>query len=403
MTQPAATQSTFPVSDVDPFSMEYLLDPYPFHEQLREAGPVVWLSKWNCWGTGRHKEMNEVLADPRTFCSGAGVGMANFNNDKPWRQPSMLLEADPPAHTMRRAVVGKVLSAGNLRRLRADFEVAAAALVERILEKKQVDAVSEVAEPYILKVFPDAVGIGQSGRENLIPYGTMVFNALGPENDRFHESMRGIKEVSDWIMANCRRENLRPGGLGLEVYAAADSGEVTQEEAPILVRSFLSAGIDTTANAIGNALWCFAKHPDQWKKLHANPALARPAFEEVLRYESPFQSYFRTTTQDTSIAGTAIPVNQKFFMSVGAANRDPRRWEHPNTFDIERQTTGHMGFGGGIHGCIGQMIARLESEVLLTAMARRISAIEVSGPTTPRLNNVLRGFDTLPVTLHAAH
>lgn len=102
MTQTAVKQSTFPVSDVDPFSTEYLLDPYPFHEQLREAGPVVWLNKWNCWSTGRHKEMNEVLADPRTFCSGAGVGIANFNNEKPWRQPSMLLEADPPA---RKSVV----------------------------------------------------------------------------------------------------------------------------------------------------------------------------------------------------------------------------------------------------------------------------------------------------------
>ena len=401
MTQTAVPQSTFPVSDIDPFSKEYLIDPYPFHEQLREAGPVVWMSKWNCWGTGRYKEMNEVLADPKTFCSGAGVGLANFNDKKPWRPPSMLLEADPPAHTMRRAVVAKVLSAGNLRRLRADFEVEAAALVERLLEKKQVDAVAEIAEPYILKVFPDSVGIGESGRENLIPYGAMVFNALGPENEIFHESMRGMKEVSEWIMSSFRRENLRPGGLGQEVYAAADAGQVTLEEAPILVRSFLSAGVDTTVNAIGNALWCFANHPDQWQIFRANLSLARQMFEEVLRFESPFQSYFRTSTQDTSIAGTAIANNQKFFMSVGAANRDPRRWEDANSFNIERQTTGHMGFGGGIHGCIGQMIARLEIEVLLTAMARRISAIEISGPTTPRLNNVLRGFETLPVTLSA--
>ena len=397
------TQSDASTSDIDPFSTEYLLDPYPFHEQLREAGPVVWLSKWNCWGTGRHKEMNEVLADPKTFCSGAGVGLANFNNEKPWRQPSMLLEADAPEHTMRRAVVGKVLSTGNLRRLRADFEVAAAALVERLMEKRAVDAVAEVAEPYILKVFPDAVGIGQEGRENLIPYGAMVFNALGPQNELFQESMVGIKEVSDWVMKNFLRENLRPGGLGLEVYEAADAGQVTLDEAPILVRSFLSAGVDTTVNAIGNALWCFANHPEQWQKLRANPALSRSAFEEVLRFEAPFQSYFRTTTKDTSLAGTAIPGNPKFFMSVGAANRDPRRWDQPGTFNIERQTTGHMGFGGGIHGCVGQMIARLEVEVLLTAMASRIARIEVSGPTTPRLNNVLRGFDTLPLTLYPAH
>ena len=397
------TQSAVPTSDIDPFSKEYLLDPYPFHEQLREAGPVVWLSKWNCWGTGRHKEMNEVLADPKTFCSGAGVGLANFNIEKPWRQPSMLLEADAPEHTMRRAVVGKVLSTGNLRRLRADFEAAAAALVERLLEKREVDAVAEIAEPYILKVFPDAVGISQEGRENLIPYGAMVFNALGPQNELFQESMVGITEVSDWVTKNFLRENLRPGGLGLEVYAAADAGQVTLEEAPILVRSFLSAGVDTTVNAIGNALWCFAKSPEQWQKLRDNPALVRQAFEEVLRFEAPFQSYFRTTTKDAAIAGVAIPANQKFFLSVGAANRDPRRWDKPESFNVERQTTGHMGFGGGIHGCVGQMIARLEIEVLLTAMASRISRIEVSGPSTPKLNNVLRGFATLPVTLYAAH
>jgi cytochrome P450 len=402
MTHTVVEQSTYPVSDVDPFSREYLVDPYPFHEQLREAGPMVWLHKWNCWGTGRYKEMNEILADPQTFCSGAGVGIANFNDEKPWRPPSLLLEADPPAHTKRRAVVGKVLSAGNLRRLRADFEVEAQALVERILEKKQVDAVREIAEPYILKVFPDAVGLDENGRENLLAYGAMVFNSFGPQNDVLRESMCGIETVRDWIMASYSREKLRPGGLGQQVYEAADSGEVTLEEAPILVRSFLSAGVDTTVNAIGNAIWCLATHPDQWKKLHANPALAPSAFVEVVRFESPFQSYFRTSTRDTSIAGVPIAGNQKVFMSVGAANRDPRRWERPNTFDIERQNAGHMGFGAGIHGCIGQMIARLETEVLFTAMARRISAIEVTGPTTPRLNNVLRGFETLPVTLHAA-
>lgn len=154
MTLAAAEASTFPVSDVDPFSREYLLDPYPLHEQLREAGAVVWLRKWNCWGTGRHKEMNEILADPKTFCSSAGVGITNYNDTKPWRAPSLLLEADPPDHTRRRAVVGRVLSSGNLRRLRGDFEAAAEALMERLLKAKEVEAIRDIAESYILKVFP---------------------------------------------------------------------------------------------------------------------------------------------------------------------------------------------------------------------------------------------------------
>ena len=393
---------THPVSDVDPFSREYLVDPYPFHEQLRQAGPVVWLSKWSCWGTGRHKEMNEILADPKTFNSAAGVGIANFNNEKPWRPPSLLLEADPPAHTKRRAVVGKVLSPANLRRLRADFEREAAALVGRILERGRVDGVRDIAEPYILKVFPDSVGLDENGRENLLAYGAMVFNAFGPENEILQASMRNVEPVREWITTRYSRENLRPGGLGQQVYDAADAGEVTLEEAPILVRSFLSAGIDTTVNGVGNSLWCLATHPQQWAKLHANPALARSAFEEVVRFESPFQSYFRTTTRDIEVAGVAMANNQKVFLSVGSANRDPLRWTNPDTFDIERQNVGHMGFGGGIHGCIGQMIARLETEVLLTEMARRIAVIELAGTTTPRLNNTLRGFDTLPIAVRAA-
>ncbi len=390
-----------PVSDLDPFANENLLDPWPFYERLREAGPVVWLSKWECWATARHKEMNEFLADPKTFCSSAGIGLTNFNNAKPWRPPSLLLEADPPDHTRRRAVVSRVLSAGNLKRVRADFEREAELMMDELAQRKDVDGVKDIAERFILKVFPDAVGIGPEGRENLLPYGNMVFNAFGPENEVLRQAMRDSAAVSAWIMSQCQREALRPGGLGREVYDAVDSGEITQDEAPILVRSFLSAGLDTTVNSIGLALSCFARFPDQWTRLRANPSLVRAAFIEVLRLESPFQTYFRTSTQPAVIGGANIDRNQKIMLSVSGANRDPRRWKNADVLDIERQNTGQMGFGGGIHGCIGQMIARLETEVLFTAMVKRFSAIEIIGQPTPRVNNVLRGFNSLPIRLHS--
>jgi cytochrome P450 len=398
----AAHQSFTPASDLDPFSDAAMRDPFPLHEQLREAGPIVWLNKWDCWATGRHKEINEILANPTVFSSAAGVGLANFNNGKPWRPPSMLLEADAPEHTPRRAVVARVLSAPNLKKLRADFEVAAEQLMKELLDKKEVDGVTDIAERFILKVFPDAVGLGPEGRENLIPYGSMVFNSFGPDNEIRRQSMDNSSAVAAWIMENCQRENLRPGGLGSEVFDAADRGEITLAEAPILVRSFLSAGIDTTVNGIGLALSCFARFPDQWTKICAKPSLVRAAFLEVLRLESPFHIYFRTTTQDTEVSGVPIEHNQKVLVSVGAANRDPRRWTNADVLDIERQNNGHMGFGAGIHGCIGQMIARLETEVLFTALARNFSAIEIIGQPIPRLNNVLRGLNHLPLRLHAA-
>src|SRR5207245_3443651 len=127
---------------------------------------------------------------------------------------------------------------------------------------------------------------------------------------------------------------LRPGGLGHLIYQAADAGEITQEQAPMLVRSFLSAGVDTTINGIANVLLTLARHPGEYAKLHANPALARQAFEEGLRYESIVQTIFRTTSRPTEIAGVPIAEDRKVLTLLGSANRDPRKWSGPHRFDV---------------------------------------------------------------------
>jgi cytochrome P450 len=203
-------------------------------------------------------------------------------------------------------------------------------------------------------------------------------------------------------MERCQRERLRPGGFGDQIYQAADAGEITHEQAPLLVRSFLSAGVDTTINGIGNALFALAQHPEEYAKLHANPALARPAFEEALRWESTAQTFFRTTGRDTTIAGLPVKENTKVLCMLASANRDPRKWPDPARYDIERRPSGHVALGSGIHGCVGQAVARLEGEVVLTALARRAKRIELVGAPTRRLNNTLRALETLPLRLVAA-
>jgi cytochrome P450 len=195
---------------------------------------------------------------------------------------------------------------------------------------------------------------------------------------------------------------LRPGGFGDQIYQAADKGEITLEQAPMLVRSFLSAGVDTTINGLGNALFSLAHHPHEYAKLHADPSLARPAFEEALRWESTAQTFYRTAVKDTEIAGVRVQENTKVLCFLAAANRDPRKWPEPNRFNIERRPSGHMAFGSGIHGCVGQAIARLEGEAVLSALARRVKRIEVTGPHSRRLNNTLRALKTLPLRLVAA-
>jgi hypothetical protein len=388
-----------PVSAIDPFSHEFLRDPYPHHEALREAGPVVWLEQYGIWTMARHQEVRDALTDWQTYCSSAGVGLSDFRKEPPWRPPSIILEADPPLHTRTRAVLTRILSPAAIKILRDMFEREAELLVARLVEQCEFDGVADLAEAYPLKVFPDAVGISEQGRENLLPYGSMVFNSFGPRNDLSDRAMANAGPVRDWIMSKCSRAALAPGGLGMQIFEAVDSGELSEPEAGMLVRSFLSAGIDTTVYGLGNALYCFASHPEQWSILRENPNLIRGAFEEVLRFEAPVQTFFRTTAKTVDVASVRLGDGEKVLLFLAAANRDPRRWDKPDVFDVRRRATGHMTFGTGIHGCVGQAVARLESEAIFGALAKRVASFELTGEPTRRLNNTLRGLDTLPLRI----
>jgi len=390
------------VASVDPFSHAFLENPYPHHEALREAGPVVWLEHYGIWAMARHQEVRDTLTDWQSYCSGAGVGLSDFRKETPWRPPSIILEADPPLHTRTRAVLTRILSPVAINVLRERLVLEAEALVDRLLGKREFDGIADLAEAYPLKVFPDSVGIAEVGRETLLAYGSMVFNGFGPRNDLFEKAMANAGTVRDWIMSKCSRAALAPDGLGMQIFQAVDAGELNEAEAGMLVRSFLSAGVDTTVYGLGNALYCFAKYPEQWTILRENPSLIRLAFEEVLRFEAPVQTFFRTTTRDVEVSGIHLGEGEKVLLFLAAANRDPRRWERPDQFDVKRRATGHMTFGTGIHGCVGQAVARLEAEAVFGALAKRVASFELAGEPQRRLNNTLRGLDTLPLRAIAA-
>jgi cytochrome P450 len=404
MTTNAAPHSKIADINPDPYAHEVLVDPHPYYAQLREAGAVVWLSSWKIWAMPRYREVHDSLNDWKTFTSARGVGHDDFTKQKPWRPPSLILEADPPLHTRTRGVLTRILSPVAMRRLRETFQHEANILVDGLVERGTFDAVTDLAEVYPLKVFPDSMGLSESGRENLLPYGSMVFNGFGPRNDLFHAAIDGGERVRSWIMSKCSRQELAPGGFGSQIFDAVGTGELSEDEAGMLCRTFLSAGVDTTVGAIALAMLCFSRFPDQWQVLRQRPDLVRGAFEEVLRYEAPFFQYFRATTRPVTVAGTDIEEGQKVLLIVGSANRDPRQWDDPDRFDITRKATGHMAFSAGIHGCVGQMLARLEGECILNAFLQRIDTIEPAGEPVPRLNNTMRLFNSIPIRVgRAAH
>ena len=246
------------------------------------------------------------------------------------------------------------------------------------------------------------MGMPRANRHFLLPYGNMAFNAFGPRNAFFAAAFAGAEPVLAWIERQMQRDAFAPGSFGAAIHAAADSGELTAEEAPIVARSLLTAGVDTTVSGLGAAIYCLARFPDQFARLRADPSLARAAFEEAVRYETPVQTFFRTTSRPVEIGGVRLGEGEKVLMLLGAANRDPRRWPRPDAYDIGRSTAGHVGFGSGIHQCVGQLLARLEGECVLAALARRVAAIEITGPPRRRCNNTLRALARLPVSLRPA-
>lgn len=393
------TMAPAAVSQIDPFSDDFLTDPYDGLESLRDAGAAVWLRSYGVWAVARFEDVTRGLSDHAAFCSSAGVGLSDFRKEKPWRPPSLLLEADPPDHTMARAVVTDVLTPKVVRELREAFLDTARLLVSRLVARGEVDGVNDLAKEFPLSVFPDLVGLPRDGRENLLPYGAMVFNGFGPQNAHFEAAMAKAAVVTHWIMKHCSASELAPGGLGAQIHESAAAAGYSPDDASRIVRSFLSAGVDTTVHGIGNAVWSLATHPDQWELLKATPKLARAAFEEAIRFESPVQTFFRTSTGPDAFGDQEIGAGQKVLFFLGSANRDPRRWEAPTSFDITRRAAGHVGFGVGVHACIGQMLARMEGECVLTALAEQVDQLRISGPAVRQLNNTLRGFDSIPLTI----
>jgi cytochrome P450 len=291
----------------------------------------------------------------------------------------------------------RALSPKAVADLRAYLLMEARSLVARMLERGRIDGVADLAEVYPTTVFPRALGMKQSDARKLVDYGSMVFNALGPDNAQRRAAMAMGPEVVPWITMQCERANLSLDGIGAAVYAGVDDGQVSEAEAGMLVRSLLSAGIDTTVTGIGNALWALSQNPAQFELLKDDPALAMAAFEETLRLTSPVAAFCRTACVDTVVADVKIAEGSKILCVLGAANLDPTRWDAPEIYDIKRRTAGHLALGAGVHMCVGQNIARAEGQAILMAIAEMVEKLEPNGEAVWRPNNAMHALERLPL------
>ncbi|CAO5245952.1 cytochrome P450 [Frankia sp. AgKG'84/4] len=392
-----------PASDLDLFQPEVLADPYPAFERLREAGPAVWLDRYRVWAFARYSAVRSALLQHDVFYSSAGTGLTDLRTESSWRSRSLLQEADPPEHTRARQVIHTVFSSATARELRERFSAAAIALVRDAVAAGEVDGISQLAEALPLRVFADGLGLPREGRaEHLSAFAETVFNLNGPPNALFDASVTRSREMMPWIVEHLYPEKLRPDGWGAQVHRVAAEAGFGREEAAVLVRGLLVAGMDTTVKGLGSLLWCLATHPEQYAALRADSGLIRSALDEAVRLESPIQMFFRTVARDVDVDGRTVPAGDRVVLLFGAANRDPRRWEEPDRFDLTRRSGAHVGFGIGVHACLGRMIANGQAEGLLTALVDAVETIEMTGPPRWRPNNTLRGLAELPLRLTPA-
>ncbi len=388
-----------PSIDIDMFSAESVRHSRRVDDGIREIAPAVRLERENIVMLGRYEHVSRGLVDWQSFS----------NTSRPWHdpksvRPEILLTDDPPRHTQVRAVVARALSPKAMKQMADAFRREAETLVNELMEHTGdiIDAVGGITARYVHKVLPDLMGLPASGRENMTPFGNAVWATMGPMNELFDAAMAEAGDSFNWVDQACSREAIRPDSLGGEMYAAADRGEISEQDAKLLTLTILSAGADTTVVTMGNALNAFARFPEQYQTVREEPPLLRNAFDEVLRWDSPSRMAGRIAKRDIQVDDYVIAEGTRCGLMFAAANRDPRKWDEPERFDIRRDVRGHVGWGQGIHMCVGKALAQAEADALLGEIVRRVARIEPMGEPEPWMTTIGHGPIRVPLRLHAA-
>ncbi|MFE2923758.1 cytochrome P450 [Streptomyces goshikiensis] len=389
--------------DADLFSDETLADPYPLFAALREIGPVVYLPRHDLYAVVRHAAVREAVNDPERFSSDHGIALNSTANDQ------ILLDAvlasDGATHARLRRVLSAQLAPRAIAQLRASILEHAGELADRVVAAETFDAMHDLAVPFVTGVVTELMGLPSEGNSRLAGWADATFNIFGPDNERTRASLPHSHAMMQYLSQAAHRDQVRPGSWLHAIYQAADAGKIAESECLPLMTAYTVASIDTTIQAITNALRLLARYPQQWRDLREDPAsLAPAAFRETLRYEAPIQALGRRITRDTELRGVPLPAGRQLWLLYGSAGRDRLQWgTDADRFDIHRPgTEQQLSLGDGPHLCAGNHLAAMEATAMLTMLAERAPHLALDTAAPParrRLNNVLRGWTTMPLSV----
>lgn len=386
------------------FSVEARRDPYALYDQLRAVGPVIHDPRSSRWMLLDHASVRRALDDHESFSS--------MVSPPPSAPSNWFIFTDPPRHAKLRALVMRAFTPRSVGGLEPRIREIAASLLEPGLATGAMDMARDFAIPLPIMVIAELLGAPTDDHLRLRRWSDGIVTLIdtlqgGAEAERAVADFVAVHgEMAAYVAAllDDRRRVPKEDLLTRLLQAEVDGERLTEAEILGFFELLLLAGHETTTNLIDNAVLAFVEHPAALASVRAEPALLPAAIEEVLRYRSPVQAVFRLTRKPVELAGKTIPPGALVLAMIGAANRDPTVFADPDRFDVRRHPNPHVGFGHGIHFCVGAPLARLESRVALALLLERTREIDRASlePWEPRRAFHVHGPTRLPVRLEPA-
>ena len=394
-------------------SPEFGQNPYPLYEQLRAKAPIYWSEAWGCWLLTRYNDVVETLRDHRRFSS---MGRLTSVMEQALPEPLLeqlqplirhystgLINVDPPDHTRLRVLVHKAFSPRVIERLRSHVQDIVNELLDRVEGARRMDVVQDLAYLLPVTVIAGMMGVPKEDRDKFKFWSGKIVEFMAtprPAPQVMLSSQAALLSLREYfrdIFANRRQEPQED--LISALVAVEEAGDkLTEEELLSTCVTILIGGHETTTNLIASGLLALLQHPAQLEKLKNKPDLIGPAVEEFLRYEGPFQRNRRIAAENVLLDGHQIKKGDLVVQFLGAANRDPAQFAHPDLLDIERSPNRHVAFGYGVHFCLGAALARLEAPIAINTTLHRWPNLRLAGDTLEWQNTVFRGLKALPVT-----
>ncbi len=386
-----------PVCDVDFYSESTIADTVNAYHKMLALGPVVWLQKNQLTAICSHAAVTAALRNFKHFSSARGVSIDADTNKM---IVGSSLNSDPPQHNITRGITFKPLSTKALEDVKQRISEEANFIVEKVVSQSEFDAAKELAPHLPLTVVRDLVGLGDHGKKHMLDWGAATFELMGNPGGRRASAIEKLKEMRTFLEDAETVHGLSENGWARRAIARGLEQGMEPAQAAELMRDYIAPSLDTTISSITYAIYLFAKNPEQWTKLRNDRSLVNNAVEEIVRLNTPIRAFSRYVTKDIELAGHPLEKDSRVLVVFGAANRDPERFEKPDIFDISRKLTGHVGFGHGVHACLGMHLARLEISSLLQVLAEKVKQFEIIGPIHTGLNSSIHALASVPVRIH---